>query len=434
MIKSISHMFLIVKRHSASLMLLLVIQKIYPGLILTQCLVAQSLLTFLCNPFLLPNFPIGPLKSAEKRQQAAAEVAATHEVLKIMKSQHQYEEEIRELEAEERKVTAEREAHEKAMEAEKAKQRALFVAESSARKGRLEEKRKEVERLEELKRHNAALARLQVYAGEEPEDLPALASLDRQGIRVTALNLPGPLVPSLVSLQGRVPSIRPSFPLLQGPSHAAAVPQADILSTAPGATNDLVRMLAEAITANRIPIPEPAVYFGDPLQYTDWKLSFQTLIDRKNLPAQEKLFFLRKYVAGSAKRAIEGYSLIGTKDAYRDAWDILDDRFGNPFIVGKAYRDKIQSWHRIASKDSKDLREFVDFLTSVETAMPYVQGLQTLNDCVENQRIVAKLPDWLSSRWNRTATIFQDERKAFPDFKHFVHFLTLFIFSPHCKY
>ena len=96
-----------------------------------------------------------------------------------MKSQHQYEEEIQELEAEEKRVTAEQEADERAMEAEKARQKAQFVAESSARKRRLEEKKKEVELLEELKKYNAAQARLQVYAGEEPEDLSALASLDR---------------------------------------------------------------------------------------------------------------------------------------------------------------------------------------------------------------------------------------------------------------
>ena len=55
--------------------------------------------------------------------------------------------------------------------------------------------------------------------------------------------------------------------------------------------------------------------------------------------------------------------------------------------------------------------------------MPYVQGLQVLNDCVENQRMVSKLPDWLSSHWIRTVTEYQDEYKMFPSFSHFVKFL-----------
>lgn len=131
---------------------------------------------------------------------------------------------------------------------------------------------------------------------------------------------------------------------------------------------------------------------------------------------------IRKYVGGSAKRAIEGHFLVGT-DTYYAYLEILYDRFGNPFIIGKSYRDKIQSWTKINTKDTKDLREFADFLSRVESPIPYVQGLQVLHDCVEHRRTVAKLPDWLSARWNRIVTEFQDEHKMFPDLSYFVKFL-----------
>lgn len=354
-------------------------------------------------------------------KQAAAEVAATQEVMKITNAQHQQKEEIQRLEVEDQILKAEREAKEREIEAESAKKRVQFIAESADRKMKLEGKRREVERLEELKGHVAAQARLQVYS--ESVDPPL------------ALN---PLMdPFFPSYQASVSQARPAqqakpsqvitptaLPLMQQvPTTQAPATQA--LLNSHEASNDLVRTLAEAITANRVPIPEPEVFKGDPLKYNDWKLSFFTLIDRKNLLTQEKLFFLRKYVGGSAKRAIEGHFLVGTETAYRAAWDILEDRFGNPFIVAKSYRDKIHTWHKIGPKDSENLREFVDFLSSVESAMPYVQGLQTLNDCVENQKIAVKLPDWLSSRWNREATIYQDEHKMFPDFRYFVRFLSV---------
>lgn len=392
-------------------------------------------------------------------KQAAAEVAATQEVIKIMNAQHQQEEEIQRLEVEDQILKAEREAEEKEIEAESAKKRAQFLSESADRKFKMEGKRKEVERLVELKKHNAAQARLQVYSESHnpPLTLNPLSdpfvpsqqallseSLPAQQSRPTEVHHPHQVTVNKTSLPcmhsshcGPQPATFTQVPVSQVTTPTTHVLMSQALSTqvpttqtvpsnAPHeASNDLVRTLAEAITANRVPIPEPEVFKGDPLKYNDWKLSFCTLIDRKNLPTQEKLFFLRKYVGGTAKRAIEGHFLATTETAYCAAWDILEDRFGNPFIIAKSYRDKIHSWHKIGPKDSEHLREFVDFLSSVESAMPYVQGLQALNDCVENQRIAIKLPDWLSARWNRAVTFYQDEHKMFPDFRYFVRFLNV---------
>lgn len=76
--------------------------------------------------------------------------------IKIMNAQYQQEEEIQRLEVEGQILKAEREAEEKEIEAESAKKRSQSISESADRKMKLEEKRKELERLEELKRHNAA--------------------------------------------------------------------------------------------------------------------------------------------------------------------------------------------------------------------------------------------------------------------------------------
>lgn len=70
-------------------------------------------------------------------------------------------------------------------------------------------------------------------------------------------------------------------------------------------TADLVRMLAESISSSHLPIPEPATFYGDPLRFSDWNIYFQTLIDRKNIPVSEKIYYLRKYVEGPAKKALK---------------------------------------------------------------------------------------------------------------------------------
>ena len=49
------------------------------------------------------------------------------------------------------------------------------------------------------------------------------------------------------------------------------------------------------------------------------------------------------------------------------------------------------------------------------------ESLHVLNDGMENQKLAAKLPDWLSPRWNRTQ--YQLEHGRFPNFSYFVTFL-----------
>nr|XP_033494102.1 uncharacterized protein LOC117264333 [Epinephelus lanceolatus] len=57
--------------------------------------------------------------------------------------------------------------------------------------------------------------------------------------------------------------------------------------------------------------------------------------------------------------------------------------------------------------------------------MPHVKGLDILNDCEENQKLVQKLPDWAASRWNREVTQVMKERQEFPSFQDFVTFMLM---------
>lgn len=104
-------------------------------------------------------------------------------------------------------------------------------------------------------------------------------------------------------------------------------------------------------------------------------------------------------------------------------WAILEERYGNPFIIVKSFRDTLNTWPKIGSKDSLELREFVDFLHGCEAAMPQIKSLEVLNDCNENQKILTKLPDWLTSRWNWKVIEVEDETKTFTTFSQFVKFL-----------
>ena len=132
---------------------------------------------------------------------------------------------------------------------------------------------------------------------------------------------------------------------------------------------------------------------------------------------------MKRYVSGPAKEAISGLFLQNSTEAYERAWKILDERFGHPFVVAKAYRDKLQRWPRIGVKDHTGLRRFADFLYSIEIAMQTVRDLGVLNDYMENQKLLSKLPEWLISRWNREATSKMKKDGEYPDFKTFTSFV-----------
>lgn len=132
---------------------------------------------------------------------------------------------------------------------------------------------------------------------------------------------------------------------------------------------------------------------------------------------------MKRYVGGPAQRILDGIFYRNDEEAYKDAWSRLSQRCGHPFVIQKAFREKQSNWPKIHTKDAEGLRSFADFLNSCQEAKPHVRGLEILNDCEENQKLVQKLPDWAASQWNRKATQNMKSEHEFPNFQQFVDFM-----------
>lgn len=117
------------------------------------------------------------------------------------------------------------------------------------------------------------------------------------------------------------------------------------------------------------------------------------LIDQKPLPVCEKMLYLKHYLAGEARKAVEGFFYRTSEDAYYSALTLLQKRYGNPFIIQTAFRDKLMKWPKISGSDPPALREFADFLKGCAETI--------LNDCEENHKLLKKLPDWIVCQWSR---------------------------------
>ncbi|MES9904690.1 MAG: DUF1759 domain-containing protein, partial [Sedimenticola sp.] len=204
----------------------------------------------------------------------------------------------------------------------------------------------------------------------------------------------------------------------------ANVPCSSSISNTEQGLIELAKSLADQVSLSRLPAPEPSTFTGDPLSYPGWKSAFQTLIERRQIPPSERIHYLKRYLAGPVREVIEGYLLLESDEAYEEAKRTLDIRYGDPFVIANAFRDKLEKWPKVAPRDGTALQKFGDFLQQCQIAMQSIGSLSVLNDDRENRRLLTKLPDWMVSRWGRIVSRWRDENGAFPPFSEFVVFVT----------
>ncbi len=187
-----------------------------------------------------------------------------------------------------------------------------------------------------------------------------------------------------------------------------------------GQDTNLVFQMADIL---RRPSPEPGVFSGDPLTFPEWKVSFEAMIGNRAISPLERLHYLKRYLSGSARDAIESLFLIPSEQAYQEAMRTLERRFGDPHIISNAYRDKLLAWPKIPSEDGAALRKFSDYLRQCSTAMSMLPSLNILNDDRENQRLLAKLPKWLIAHWSKIAFAHKKAQRDYPSFLVFQQFI-----------
>ena len=185
----------------------------------------------------------------------------------------------------------------------------------------------------------------------------------------------------------------------------------------------LAQLLAQTMSISRLPTPEPPVFKGDPSQYRDWKVAYDTLIENKPIAITEKMFYLKQYTSGAAREAITGYFVTNSETAYKSAKDVLHRRYGSDYIVTEAMRDQLDQWPTIRPKDPKGLRAFADYLATCLASMEDIPDLSILNDVRENRKLQAKLPDRLRNSWAKIVYDKREDAGVFPTFERFVKFL-----------
>ena len=187
----------------------------------------------------------------------------------------------------------------------------------------------------------------------------------------------------------------------------------------------LLTNLANAFNATRLPVPEPPIFYGNPLQYTDWVCAFDTLIDSKGIPVTDKIHYLSKYLGGQAKECVKGYMTLRSESGYLQARRKLEERYGNEFIVAESFQQKLESWPKISAADHKGLQTLSDFLRQCQLASGDIKDLTRLNDMREMNKIAEKLPYYMINAWHKQCIKTKRNKGKYPQFEEFADFVEL---------
>lgn len=107
--------------------------------------------------------------------------------------------------------------------------------------------------------------------------------------------------------------------------------------------------------------------------------------------------YLGKYTKES--RVISGVLLLDTTKSYSKARQLLDQIFGNTFLISNTYKKKLHEWPRIPPNDGPDLKSS-NFIEACKTTISNIQYLNIQHYLEENHRMLQKLPRPAVERWN----------------------------------
>lgn len=164
---------------------------------------------------------------------------------------------------------------------------------------------------------------------------------------------------------------------------------------------EIQKTQVELLRRMTVPVPKPPVFDGNILEYPKWENAFDALIEDQVVRPNYKLYYLGEYTCGSAQKTISGLLGLRTEDAYKRARKTLKERFGDPFRIYEAYRDKLRNWKPCIT--SADLQEFSDFLIITQETMKSVKYLKELESYSTIRELAARLPTFYGNKWRESA-------------------------------
>jgi len=197
----------------------------------------------------------------------------------------------------------------------------------------------------------------------------------------------------------------------------------------PDSTADVVSWIkqgqmqnAQLIEAIRLPTAQLAFFNGDPLSYWPFIRAFENCIASSVVDDGAKLIRLVHYCTGPARKVIEGCMVMPPAAGYARALELLNERFGNQFIILHSWIQKITNGAALKNNDRSQLQQFADDLKCCRETLLAMNACHEINNQSTLLKIIERLPPYLQSRWKREVGLLRAKSKC-PDINDVVKFV-----------
>ncbi|XP_071085435.1 uncharacterized protein [Haliotis cracherodii] len=175
----------------------------------------------------------------------------------------------------------------------------------------------------------------------------------------------------------------------------------------------------------QLPKVEIMKFDGNPLQYWAFIRSFDISIGETSISNSAKLNRLLQYCTGHVQEVIECCVIINPEIGYFQARKLLLERFGNQYVIAKAWVDKVTDVPNLKPNDSAGLRRYADSVRSCVVSLTAMSRLGKIDNQLRMRKIVEKLPFFIQSKWRKEAVNVLKCNGQYPGIGHLAEFIEI---------
>ncbi len=173
----------------------------------------------------------------------------------------------------------------------------------------------------------------------------------------------------------------------------------------------------------RLPKSTLPKFSGNPKEFNQFMISFKCDVGNSSVDNAQKLCRLAEACTGRAKEVLAPALIMDPDDGYPYAMDILYDRFGDDFLIAKAWIDSVSEGGVIPKTDAIGLQHFADQLTGCYQVLKAMGRVGEIENGEKIGFLAERLPFKDKDNWNRSAYKYRKEFKEYPRFKQFVEYV-----------